>query len=85
MSDHKPPPRPINEGYQPATDQRGYKPAPVRPSGTSNPQGGHIPTTGQGGNPNPPNQGTGGNKKQSISPNPTRDHAVCQADAYHRA
>jgi hypothetical protein len=52
--------RPFQDGYRPGADisTHGYK-----PTGTGNPQGGHVPTTSQGGsNSTPPNQGSGGKK-----------------------
>jgi len=49
-----------------AREERGYQPRPAAPSHSSNPQGGHQPTSGQGtpASPpsDPPNQGTSGNK-----------------------
>lgn len=50
--------RHVLDGYKPQADiaTHGYK-----PTGTGNPQGGHKPTTGQGGG-TPPNQGSGGKK-----------------------
>lgn len=56
-------PRPETHGYQPQPTiiKKGYQPIAVAPQ-TPNPQGGHIPTTGQGGSSTPPNQGSGGNK-----------------------
>ena len=39
----------------------GYKPT-ANPGGVGNVQGGHVPTTGQGGSSTPPNQGGSGKK-----------------------
>jgi len=62
MSDKKPSPpvRPVADGHQPS--QRGHQPTMTTPSNIGNVQGGHQPTTGQGGNGSPPNQGSGGKK-----------------------
>lgn len=53
------PSRPMNDGYQP-TENKGHQPIAIRPAGTSEVQGGHQPTTGQGPTGTPPNQGSGG-------------------------
>ncbi|EKO3677766.1 MULTISPECIES: hypothetical protein [Gammaproteobacteria] len=45
--------KPINEGYIPQRNERGYqpvKPSPI-PQPTGEPQSGYIPTSGSGGNP----------------------------------
>ena len=63
MSNEKPPRHIENRGHQPTILKKGYQPIAAAPKGPSNPQGGHIPTTGQGGSSTPPNQGSGGTKK----------------------
>lgn len=51
------------DGYQPRPNvsTHGYQPIAVAPN-TAPAQGGHTPTTSQGGNSTPPNQGSGGKK-----------------------
>lgn len=60
MSDKSP--RMAMDGYVPNANisTHGYQPKMAAP----NPQGGHIPTTGSGGSPTPPNQGSGGSKSE---------------------
>lgn len=58
-----------NDGYQPGTKvtvEKGYVPGGPGPAGdTSNPQGGHQPTTGSGAPTGPlPNRGTNGTPKK---------------------